>query len=311
MSPTALTCPALRPPKAARLWSLRAGGPWEAGLLEAFHRVVAHALAQLERAAKDPEKAVHEYRKAIRRARAVVRLVRAPLGDRYPALDGALRAAVVATSGLRDVDVLRGLVAALLEPPSTPDRPALKPAARPALLQLDRLLAARQEAQRRGSVDAALLRGEELLLPLPARFARALPPLVAADLRAGFAASYRRAKAARREARRWRDDDQVHAWRKRVKELRYQLELDPTADDAPERACWGDLAERLGAITDQVVLLRTAEELAGELGDPASVGALLHALRRAIDHDLDQALAASELQFARKPRELAATLLNG
>lgn len=333
-----LVCAATRPPKGGRLWSLRPGGPWDAGLLEAFDRVIALALAQVERAAKDPEKAIHEYRKSIRRARAVVRLVRGPLATQFAGLDGTLREAVLATSGLRDVDVLRGLVAGLLEPPPPPGpcavvvageaaaqgtdvatatatvvvapRPTLDAAARPALERLDALLAERQAAQQGGSVQDALRRGAELVLPLLARFARVLPSLLAADLREGFAGSYRRARRAREEAARTRDDDAVHAWRKRVKELRYQLELDPTADEAPERACWADLAERLGAITDQVVLWKTATELL-LADDPIAVEALLDGLRWTIEHDLEEAFAASELQFARKPRLFAATLLNG
>lgn len=296
---------AQRPPKGGRLWSLRPGGPWDQGLVEVFTRVVGHALAQRQKAHKDPEKAVHEYRKSVRRARAVVKLVRAPLGERaFLPFNHTLREAVLATSGLRDVDVLRRLIQTLAAGSANMEEREL-------LLRLDQRLSRRQEVHREGSVGEALERGAELLTLLPARFARDLPPLGRAELQEGFAESFRRAKRARRLAREAPSDEAIHTWRKRVKELRYQLELDPLADEAPERAVWAALAESLGEITDRHVLRRTVVDLRFELGEQGAVDRLLQALEAGIMAAVAAAFEGSHEAFAPRPRAFAAGLLDG
>lgn len=296
---------ALRPPKAGRLWSLRPSGPWDQGLIEAFTRVIGHALHQRERAPRDPEKAVHEYRKSIRRARAVVKLAREALGERaFLPFNHTLRQAVLATSGLRDTDVLRHLAQVLAAgSPNMEEREVL--------LRLDQVLAARQSSHREGSVVEVLEQGAELLAPLPARFARDLPALTRAALREGFADSYRRARRARREADALGSEESIHAWRKRVKELRYQLELDPLSDEAPERLVWAQLAESLGEITDRHVLRHTVLELRGELGARGPVERLLQALDAGLFAALAAAFEGSHAAFAPRPRAFAASLLAG
>ena len=317
MTETAIAPGALRPPKTGRLWILSPSGPMDRGLVEVLTRAVAHALEQRGRAARDPEKAIHEYRKAVRRARAVVKLVRDVLGERaFRPLDQALREAVLATSGLRDVDVLRQLVSKLADASANMDERHL-------LHLLDRALLARQAAQREGSVDEALSRGAELLVLVPARFARELPSLSLVDVRTGFAGSFARARRARKMARRDPTDEAVHGWRKRVKELRYQLELDPTSDDDPTREVWSDLAESLGEITDRAVLRRTVRELCREAaqgrGEHAghapeehpAVEQLLGWLDAGIAAAIEAALEGSHAAFASHPADFAAGLFAG
>jgi len=283
-------------------------GPLRPGLSEAFVRIVAYALAQVSRCAERPEKAIHEFRKSVRRARALVKLLRPLIGERaYAELNDECRQAVRATSAVRDADVLIERVAAAERTDAT----------RVALDRLVEVLAAEQAEHRSGGAAEALEVGAVRLRPLPARLALALPAAVSlAELRDAFARGYRRARRTRRACRREKTHASIHTWRKRVKELRYQLEMlvphaGPSAPVGARHQAAADLAEELGHATDDIALVVVIEAHRDRL-EPASTAALLDGLEARIAAGRKAAVAGSRELFALKPpgfaREAVAVL---
>lgn len=273
--------------------------PLNVGLAAAFAGVVGWAAATAGRVGAEPVEAVHEYRKALRRARAVIRLARPLLGPGcFRALVDELRTALRGTSPLRDATVLLQTLDAL------PDEAATRRARR----ALRELLEAERAEAPAGDSALELRRSLSIVEPLPQRFAACLPAhLRWRQLRAGLARSYRRARRARRRALRGGEDADVHAFRKRVKELRYQLELLEAAGGGepsrPHRAL-ARLAAELGAVTDLTLLRRTVRLRRAELAR-ARPEALLAALDRAIEERLEGLARRSRKPFSGSPREFA------
>ncbi len=277
--------------------------PLRQGLAAALAGVVAYAEAMAQHCEEGPVQAVHEYRKAVRRSRAVVRLARPLLAPAdFRALTRDLRLALRATSPLRDGAVLLATLDALtVSPRLVPARDALRRA-----LEGDH--PAEQDSKVELRRSAALLRG------LPERFEAALPADVSwREVESALARSYRRVRAARRTARRSRDDADVHAFRKRVKELRYQLELLDAATRArPRRVhrALAALAEGLGEVTDLTLLRRNLRLREEELTvGSAPVRALCGRLDRLIDARLDRLLERSRRPLRRPPAKFAARVV--
>ncbi len=172
------------------------------------------------------ERAVHETRKALKRLRALVRLLRAQLGEEtYARENAALRDVAGRLSGARDAEVALATLDALV------GRHPRKLGRRRGVRVLRRHLAARHEQVERRSLHDADMRSRAIVELLAFR-ARA----VAWELDGGDGAArvgggleriyaqgrrrYRRAARSKR-ARRTRA---LHAWRKRVKDLRYAAE---------------------------------------------------------------------------------------
>jgi CHAD domain-containing protein len=276
--------------------------PLRAGLGAAFSGAIAYAQAMAEAAGRDPVHAVHEYRKAVRRARAVVRLARPIVPRRaFSALNQELRQAVAASSATRDAHVLE---AALEHLPGRSSDPARR-AAREALEAIRAEQGSTQGAQR------VLRHGAWTLNGLPARFFESLPRDVCwLDLESGLRGSYRRARKARAEAGRTGDFAAIHDFRKRVKELRYQLEL---LEAAAELALKRDhqqlarLAQRLGTVTDLIALRRL---VAGrpEL-DSAAGRRLVRATDGRIALLLARELPRTAALFEKRPRRFVARIM--
>ncbi len=164
---------------------------------------------------------VHETRKALKRLRALVALLRQELGRKRCAREGAvLRDCARRLAGSRDAEVavatLEGLLA---RRPALADSPAVD-ALRAELLAERELAAARGvgdpllRAAVAGELRAARARVERW--ELRERRFRAVAP--------GLERTYRRGRRGLRTARRRRDDEALHVWRKRVKDLRYAAE---------------------------------------------------------------------------------------
>jgi len=185
--------------------------------------------------------AVHEQRKALRRARATVNLVRPVLGRRgAESFIGPLREALRCTSGIRDAHVLEN---ALRD--AFPDEPALR----------KRIVAGCGSRRHSRDEGASLRRAGANLEGLAEQFGRALRGKIRwRDVRKALKRSFGRARDARAEVVVRAQAEAVHAWRKRVKELRYQLELLRSLGAVKGRRRFAVLAERLGAITDLMVL---------------------------------------------------------
>jgi CHAD domain-containing protein len=215
------------------------------GLGTTFASLLLYAEERAGRCREDPVRAVHEYRKSVRRARAVVRLLGPILGKKaLRPLDDQLRQAVSATSDLRDTDVLLGIVRGM--------KPDLrKPGA---LNVLERELTEGQ-AENHTRVEEILKDGVARLRGLPEQLQELLPDdLRPRDLRDGIEATYRRTRRALHDSRRAFDEAAFHTWRKRVKELRYQLELLEVEESLSDQAELAQLAKDLGELTDLVVL---------------------------------------------------------
>ncbi|MCA8922521.1 MAG: CHAD domain-containing protein [Planctomycetes bacterium] len=222
------------------------------GLALAFADMLSYAREQQE--TRDLTVAVHTFRKSVRRARSLVKLVRPSIPKAaYRELNDGLRRAVQATSDLRDGDVTEALLTDYEGPPGTAGTLAV---------WRGRLHAGERPAPEH--VLDTLRACAEALGPIPARFAAVVANLTPAAFSAGFAESYRRARVARRDAiHHALQSEAVHTWRKRVKEVRYQLELLTSPAATQLNQAFGDLAQDLGRVTDWTVLGASVEQTEG------------------------------------------------
>jgi CHAD domain-containing protein len=221
------------------------GVPLREALLRAFGGIVSTARGTVRHVASEPREALHDFRKAVRRARALVSLLRPALGPTAThGLVGELRSAFQATGVLRDADILIATLSTVVSDD------AVRPVFERAL---------EQEQSRDGSRAAeALAAGNRILRPLPDVLRVTLPQAFSMDdLARGLARSCRRVRSTLARAATTGSNVDFHEWRKRVKELRYQIELLASSGSAElkrrEKAL-AALAEELGKVTDLIVL---------------------------------------------------------
>ena len=215
-----------------------------------FGEAIAFANLMVDRAPEHPALSVHEYRKTIRRMRALVRLLRGVIDrDALRSIDTGLRSAVLPTSGLRDARIL---LATLDRVPPIPGSKHLRHALEDRWQdRIDALEASDEEARVLAESRAPLAR-------LPEELADALPITIEEEeLREALRRSFRRARRVCRTAMRVPEDASIHRARKRIKELRYQLEwlvdISTKRIRNRQRAC-ARLAQDLGEVTDLLVL---------------------------------------------------------
>ncbi len=115
-----------------------------------------------------------------------------------------------------------------------------------------------EQRRTRAETSETLASGIRALAGLPAALDVVLDPHFSAqDLERGLMRSRRRERRALARARETGRDADLHDWRKRVKELRYQLELFASTGSRElkkrEKAL-GQLAQDLGNVTDLIVL---------------------------------------------------------
>jgi CHAD domain-containing protein len=224
--------------------------PLREGILTAFGRILAATRRAERSAADDPVAAVHEYRKSLRRARAVVALLSPGLGrGAAKGFTRRLQRSFRVTGALRDADIL---LATLRSVPPAPEDDLARHAVEVSL-ELE-------QRHTRGETAETLARGLRPLAALPAALDVTLDPEYSAHgLERGLARSRRRERRALERARESGSDEDLHEWRKRAKELRYQMELLASTGSRElkkrEKAL-GDLAEDLGRVTDLIVLGR-------------------------------------------------------
>lgn len=269
-------------------------------MLSAFQRIVRAARRIAAAAPLDPVEAVHEYRKSIRRARSVVALLRPALGR--AAARGTvehLRSAFRETSALRDDHVLLATLNGLAG-----DDPAL-------LAEAAALGSRMADAGERNDVDV-LRSSAAHLRPLPAALEVVLPPdFSTSALEKGLARSYRRTRQALDRAVETRNETDFHEWRKREKELRYQVELLASGGSKPlkrREKSLGELARELGEVTD-LMLLRRALEPFVRPGEAGGGDALLQRARSVARERAEQLLARGSELFADTPRSFALQVL--
>lgn len=236
------------PPKSGLRWHEAPTIPQS--IRATFDEGIAYAEHQVAIAPEQPERSVHEYRKSVRRLRAIVKLLREVLGPKaYRSLNTGLQSAVQPTSGLRDARVLLATLRTIPKSEGTKElRKALKAEWE---ARCDELGASDEESRVLAASHAPLDR-------IARDLAAALPTTITPEnLRDAVRSSYRRARALFREAVRDPEDEAIHDVRKRVKELRYQLEWLRDVSDDETRArneTLARLARDLGEVTDLIVL---------------------------------------------------------
>lgn len=224
-------------------YRLRPGEEPVAGVMRVISTRAAQAAAAVRRAGESGDSAedVHEARKSLKKARSALRLLRGviPDGERETANAGC-RDAATRLSGPRDAEVkiaTLGLVSGKGANTRAPERWQRELEAEAAFHRVD--LTADNLAEVARSLDriAGEFRSRKYC-----DGSEAIP--------GNLGRGYRRGRRAMKEARRSSGPEAFHDWRKRAKDLRYQLEiLEPR------------LPEKLTAIR------KNAEELADQLGD--------------------------------------------
>jgi CHAD domain-containing protein len=216
-------------------------------------RAIGH-LREAERA-DDPAEAIHAARKDLKKLRAVARLLRRELGeDGYRAENARYREAARLLSESRDAEVkletlegLRERFAAALPGGATEQWLGLLTGER------DRAVAAMREgaSTSAGAAKELLEEGRERIESWPLRTDSW--KLVGPGLRR----TYRRGRRAMRRAAEEPDGANLHEWRKRVKDLAYQLRILRGATPGSLAGCAGwaeELAEALGDHHDLALL---------------------------------------------------------
>lgn len=216
----------------------------QTALPSALEDILNYARSTLE---LDAETAVHEFRKSIRRARSLVRLIADSDADfSSDRIQTQLREAFLATGGFRDAHVLEGIAKGVKHLTDDETYTYVMP-----------LLAGTP------APDEEVYKGLHAQLPLlnqvQEQFVRTFPKVFTAKtLRSGYQKSYERAQKRLKTLRKKQTDDAFHDLRKRVKELRYQVEMIHSSVQSVELievhsslvAC----AKSLGAVTDLMIL---------------------------------------------------------
>jgi CHAD domain-containing protein len=248
---------------------------------------------------KDPVKAVHGARKAVKKERALLRLTRGAMPSNQRASENAaLRDAARGLSAARDADVMIQTVDQLAErfagqvPESTFSavRDLVEEASRSERAGIVRSKLSSEVAQDLGT---ALVRIDDWELRHGGW--RALEP--------GLLQTYRRGHKAFRRARRQPTLENLHEWRKRVKDLWYHLRLlepvcGPVVRGQAKQA--DQLAELLGDDHDLGMLSLTLRKHHGELAVD------IDALQGIVDHRRSElqteAAYAGERLYGEKPK---------
>jgi CHAD domain-containing protein len=250
---------------ASRGYKLKEGEAVPRGIARIARGRIDHAIDELEgRTDSSPEEAVHEARKDMKKLRAVVRLVRDEIGDNvYQRENACFRDAGQELSGIRDADVMLATLAKLEE--EIPEA---------AVGDLRQALEAHKLRTAAGTGGQASVQVVEILTTARRRIGRW--PLDEDGFEAvagGIERIYRRGRKDFRNASAEPTTENLHEWRKRVKDLWYHLTIlrtawppvmDALADEAHA------LSEHVGEDHDLAVLLLWA----AEHGPPASAAAI-------------------------------------
>ncbi len=282
-------------PFGARTSVLRDPAALRAKLLGEFHAAVGAAREAVGKADTSTTDAVHSQRKALRRARAVLSLMAhaLPKSERR-AVKAALQDSRRSLSTIRDHAVAPALFAEIqldAEDRDTGKR-VLDNAgeAVPPTAEIKQLLA--------DAATRAAAQGEALEAALP-------PELSWNTVLDGLATVYGEARQARRRAK--RSKQWFHTWRRRTKELGYQLEL--VADLAGPRtlavqAEIESVSDLLGPAVDRVMLREFIETHGLGIATDA-----VARLRDTIDGQLDDLMKSSRKtardSFSQKPAKFA------
>ncbi len=273
------------------------------GIRRVVHGRIAKVLEALEvDIDADRAGAIHSARKDLKKIRAVLRLAREELGDDlFRAESRRYRAAGRALSGSRDAEVKVQTLAAL-EDHFGKRGPSASAGGWRRLLEAERDAAER----RASSADSGAL-GEAIGAVSAGQEAIDSWPLEGGSwglIGAGLRRSYSRGRTAMRRVAADPDPELVHDWRKRSKDLWYQLRL--------IRRAWpevlGETVESTHHLADLLGDHHDLTVLAADLESRASVGSkpqLAELIRRRQAELLDEALELGERLYAEKPKAFA------
>lgn len=254
--------------------------------LRSLEQGMEHPADQVDLHDEDPwDEAVHDARKRCKKVRAIARLGRDAMGDGYAEANAAFRDTARLMSDARDawtvIETVDELAAADLDVLADGDLQAVRA---PLVQRYTALRGRAVEADLLGRAHAAMTDAATGIADWP------LPPdLSAADLRDSIARVRQRGLDRWDELRGHLDEDPsatteaAHQMRKRVKYLRYQMEVLEAAWPAAMQAQAGvldDLGSRLGDDHDLAVLcqlLREGSAAAGSAGGTPLVGPALAA----------------------------------
>ncbi|MEO1678841.1 MAG: CHAD domain-containing protein [Pseudomonadota bacterium] len=223
--------------------------PADEGLRDSLVRIATEETGRARAEIDDPtlttERTIHQARKRTKRLRGLLRLVRSACPD-YDAEAEALRAAARGLSRLRDRDVMIATHDSVMETTGAERRRYA--AVRAHFTRARNRVAAQQDPH------AALAAYAQELEDLGNRAPDwTLAGKDRAVLEAGLARTWSRARRAMKRARTGRDIEDMHDWRKRVKDHWYQARLltplDPERIKEQARAT-GELGEILGDFHD-------------------------------------------------------------
>lgn len=267
-------------------------------LLREFQAAVSDAKSAAASVDDSPAKAVHDARKALRRARSVLAMVAGDLPkSERKAVGRALQESRRALSMIRDHAVAPTALGLL--PLGDEDRAAAKRVldnaaeALPAVTDIKQLLG---ESAARAAAQAEALEAS-------------LPPELSWDTVVdGISEIYGEARSARRAAK--HSKQWFHAWRRRSKELAYQLQLVAGHAGARVAAMQSEIdgvSDTLGPAVDLVMVREFVSTYGQGLGDDE-----IDHLKTAVDAQLDDLMAqtrkAARDTFSQKPRRFAKRL---
>ena len=246
----------------------------------------------------DAQTAVHEYRKALRRARAVLSLVAdaLPKSERRAvrrALQEARRAVGHARDHVVAPETLATLPLAEVEREAANAILATAHEAKPQAAEIKQLLA--EGAAR----TAAQLEALQAALP---------PELAWKSVVKGVKSVYAAARHARRAAK--RSKRAFHAWRRRSKELAYQLDvLSSFAGNhvLELHAEFDGVADTQSPAVD-LVMVRDFVRTYGQSVAPEALGQLVAAIETQLDDLMRDSRAAGKAAFATKPQQFGRRL---
>jgi CHAD domain-containing protein len=287
-------------------YRLQDGESVSAGIKRVVLARIDNALAELQGEVQSaPAEAIHEARKDMKKIRSAIRLVRDALGDDvYRRENQHYRDIGRELSGLRDAEVLVETLDSLAERfgPAHDERYAgLKS-------RFEEELRARQEdgSQERemATAAAALIagRGRVESWPLDGDGWDLIAP--------GIHRSYRRGRKRLREAEQETSDETLHEWRKRAKDLWYQLRLirDADADLVGTLADQThDLSDHLGDDHD-LVLLREQAQRRRTFGEPGDQRLLLELIDQRRGELQFAASSLGERIYSEKPKKFVKRL---
>lgn len=274
---------------------LRPGEDPAAGICRVITARAAQAAAAVRRAGavEDPAEPVHEARKSLKKARSALRLLRGVIPDAdRKAANAVCRGAAAHLSGARDAEVKLETLAKTV---GSEARPA-------GTERWQGELESEADTHRNELTPEGLAEVEAAIDRVAREFRGRQVPGSTEQVAGNAGRAYRRGRKAMKRAGKHSAAEDFHTWRKRAKDLRYQLEiLEPRlpADFKTTRERAEGLADLLGDLHDLDVL---AEDLAGRSLAEPDRSRLEGVIAEARDREIERCLELGARTYSDKPK---------